>query len=297
MKRTKKGIGVSVCFCIVLACPAMAGTVLQATAIDSGGQRASSASYRNDGSIGGIGGVSSNAGGGQTVKSGYVGQLTDVTNLTVTATPGTVNEGGTSQLNGLAGLDDATVVVVEGSNIVWRAPVYPIAAVGSAGVATAAQVYADASATATGNYLAVSGSGLLLVVDSNPDNWGLYAIDQIPDWWQCRYFGTNDPLGRASATNVTGQNNLYAYIADLVPTNPAAAFEIVAVSNHPPSRVVYFLPASTARVYGLQYSTNLLSGSWTNLTPLTNWGSGGLSWLSDTNAASPRFYRIGVQVP
>jgi hypothetical protein len=99
-------------------------------------------------------------------------------------------------------------------------------------------------------------------------------------------YGDSDPL-----------NNLDEYIADTDPTNPASCFAIVALSNQPPSQWVFF-PSSSNRVYALQWRTNLMSGAWTNLpgaTPTT--GNGGLFWLSDTNAASPRFYRVGVRVP
>jgi hypothetical protein len=255
----------------------------------------SSASYVNDGSVGGTDGASE--GGGVVLKPGFIGQLTEATNLAVTATPASVNEGGTSQLSGLAGLDDDTVVALEGSDIAWSAPVYPVSAVSPAGAVTVTNVYADASGVITGRYLGAAGSAVILVLDSIPDNFGRYAGDQIPDGWQVRYFGTDNPNGCASATNATGQNNRYAYIADLCPTNPASCFEIVAVSNRAPGKALGFLSSSN-RVYTLLWTTPLTGGSWTNLpgaTPAA--GNGRLFWLSDTNAASPRYYRVAVQVP
>ncbi len=269
---------------------------ITAAAIDCGGQRIVGGNYTIDGSIGGIGGITSNASAVSTLKAGYLGQLTEVTNLAIVASPASVNEGGGSQLGGVARLDDGTLTLLTGTDVVWSAPVYPIGSISAGGVATALTVYADTPASGSGSYLGVTGSWAFLVLNSNPDNYGLYAGDQIPDAWQIRYFGTTNPLGQAGATNA-GRNNLYSYIADLDPTNPASVFGIVAVSNLPPNRVVYFLPASTARVYALQYGTNLMSGSWSNVTLMTNWGNGGVFWLSDTNAMSPRFYRVGVQVP
>jgi len=263
--------------------------------LDSGGQRMASDKYSIDSSLGGIGGVTTDD--CVTLKSGFIGQLTEVANLVLIAAQNPVSEGGTSQFSGIAGLDDATVVAVDGSNIVWTAPVYPISALSPEGQATLANVYADTAGAITGCYLGVTGAGVILVLDNNPDNFGLYAGDEIPDDWQARYFGQNNVNGRACATNATGRNNLYAYIADLCPTNPESRFEIMAITNQVPTNAVYF-QSSSNRLYRLEWTTNLVAGSWTNLpgaTPTT--GNGHLFWLTDTNAAAARFYRVTVRVP
>ena len=231
-----------------------------------------------------------------TLKSGYIGQLTETTNLTLTADVNPVNEGGSSQLGGIAFQDDATVTVLVGSNISWSVPALPATGITLAGQISLTNVYADTSLIVTGSYLGVTGAGTLLVLDGNPDNYGMYAGDGVPDGWQVQYFGINNPSALAGVTNITGHNNLNTYIADLNPTNPASCLKIMTITNQVPNRLVYFLPASTGRVYALQYSTNLVSGSWTNVTPVTNWGNGGTCWLADTNLSS-RFYRIMVQLP
>ena len=43
----------------------------------------------------------------------------------------------------------------------------------------------------------------------------------------------------------------------------------------------------------LQYSSTLASGSWNNLTTIP--GDGTLKTVTETNSASPRFYRIATQ--
>lgn len=281
---------------VILSCAAIApaASVLVTGTVDGGGQRATNATITLDCSIGGIGGVST--AGIVTAKSGYIGQLSETTNLNLTADLNPVNEGGSSQLGGIALQDDSTVTVLVGSNINWSVPAFPAAGITLAGQISLTNVYADTSLIVTGSYLGVMGAGTLLVMDSNPDNYGTYAGDGIPDGWQVRYFGINNSSALAGVTNVTGQNNLNTYIADLNPTNPASHLKIITITNQVPNRVVYFLPASTGRVYALQYSTNLMSGSWTNITPVTNWGNGGTCWLTDTNLSS-RFYRIMVQLP
>ena len=74
---------------------------------DTGGRRATSASYTNDGSAGGVAGLSTVAAPAETAKHGYIGQLYDVTGLLLSATPTTVNEGGTLPLSAAQLLDDA----------------------------------------------------------------------------------------------------------------------------------------------------------------------------------------------
>jgi len=167
--------------------------------------------------------------------------------------------GGTTGRRGGA-LDDATAVALTGSEVAWQSPAFPIGSISTAGVVMAANVYANTSGVITGRYLGVSGSGVILVLDNNLDNFGLYAGDQIPDGWQIRYFGENNPNGLASATNCTGRTTSMRMSPTFCPTNPAACFEIVSVSNQPPNRVVCFKPASTGRVYRLLYATNLVSG-------------------------------------
>jgi hypothetical protein len=149
----------------------------------------------------------------------------------------------------------------------------------------------------TGAYLGVSGWVPILIVDSDPDNDGIYARDQIPDGWQVKYFGPNNPNGAASATNATGENNSYAYIADLCPTNPDSCFAIVSISNRPPTNTVCFLSSSN-RIYWLEWTTNLVAGVWTNspgVPPVA--GNGGVFGMNDTNPVSPRFFKVHVRVP
>ena len=278
---------------VLLGYSSFAATLTTST-VDGGGQRSSSADYTMDCSIGGIGSVSTSS--AVTLNDGYIGQLTEVTNLTLVSDANPVNEGSICHLSGMAGLDDGTVSLIEGSNVTWGVPALPIILLDTNGQATITTVYANVSVVVTGCYMGVTALGMVMVQDGNPDNYGNYAGDGIPDCWQVMYFGTNNLVGIASATNVTGQSNWKTYLADLNPTNAASVLKVVAVTNQAMSRFVYFTPSSTGRVYALWYSTNLVSGIWTNLTPVTNWGNGGTCWLTDTNLSS-RYYRIAVQLP
>lgn len=268
--------------------------------IDGGGKRTTSANYTIDGSIGGIGGISSAA--ADTVKDSYIGQLYDVASMTVTGTPSAVNEGNTSQLSGTATLDDATLLALAGSDINWSAPIYPLSSINGSGLATAAIVYSNAIASVSGNYLGAVGTGSLLVLDSIPDNFGSYAGDGIPDWWQNQYFGLNNTNAAPGVdADGTGQNNLFKYVAGLDPTNPASIFllKIASVISQPSQKNLIYNPIATGRTYTVQYRTNLVSGVYTNLAafsgPVTNITQATVTDLGATNQA--KFYRIDISLP
>jgi hypothetical protein len=205
---------------------------IRADTVDAGGLRTTSASYTMDDSVDGIGGISTAVTPPETLKHGYIGQLYEVTSLVVIAIPAPVSELSNSQLNAIATLDDTTVLVVAGSNVNWGAANYPIASISFSGLLTPASVYTDTTGTVSGYYLGASNSISLVVFNTNPDNFGIYASDSIPDSWQVQYFGTNNTEGVASAdADGTGQNNLFKYLAGLDPTNSASVLRVTAIAK------------------------------------------------------------------
>lgn len=268
--------------------------------IDGGGKRTTSATYTMDGSVGGIGGISSAS--PDTAKNGYIGQLSEVTGLSVTGIPAIVNEGATSQLSGTATLDDATVSVLAGSDVTWSAAAYPLASIDSGGLATASAVYATTNGAFSGYYLGGSSNGTVAVIDSNPDNFGTYAGDGLPDSWQVQYFGLNNTNAAPSKdVDGTGQNNLFKYVAGLDPTNPASIFllKIASVAGQPSQKNLIFNPLATGRTYTPQFRTNLVSGTFANLTgfsgPATNINQVTVTDLSATQTS--KFYRVHISLP
>lgn len=268
--------------------------VVSADALDGGGQRTTGSLYRVDASLCGIGGVS--AGNGQVAKTGYIAQLTEVTNLRFVVSSSPMNEAGTAQLSGVAGLDDGTVVALSGSEVRWAPVAFPLTAIAPNGVATSGVVYVDTAGAVTGAYLGVTGTATFVVLDIIPDNFGIYAGDQVNDGWQVRYYGANNPNGQGGATASNGQSVADNYLADLDPTDPSARFVLTAFSNGTPARI-YFNPSSTGRVYALYYRESLNTGTWSVVDgsmPVV----GGTPCLSDTNAmTSTRFYRVDVGLP
>ncbi len=214
---------------VLLSNSAWSGTTALST-LDGGGRRTTSPNYTMSGSISGISGISTAVSPSVTVRQGYIGQLYNVTSLVVTAIPATVSEDSNSQLIATATIDDGTVLVVTGSNVSWGVASYPIASIDADGLATCASVYTDTVGIVSGYYLGASNTLTLLVLDTNPDNYGIYANDGIPDGWQVQYFGTNNPEGVASAdADGTSQNNLFKYLAGLNPTNPASVLQVTSI--------------------------------------------------------------------
>ena len=195
--------------------------------IDDGGKRTTSAAYTNDASAGGIAGLSTVAAPAETVKSGYIGQLYDVTGLTLTAAPLTINEGGTLQLAAWQLLDDATFLAVPASSVAWSVASGPLTSINASGLATAGIVYQNTAATAQGIYAGNTSVPLALtVLDSIPDNFGTYAGDSVGDDWQVQYFGLppNPIAGPLFDPDGDGQNNLFEFRTGYVPTNAGSRF-------------------------------------------------------------------------
>jgi len=127
--------------------------------------------------------------------------------------------------------------------------------------------------------------------------------DGVPDLWMWNHFGhlTGQAIDRSRAqddASGTGQNNLFKYIADLDPTNPASAFVISGIANQLPGSEVSFTVTSLSRLYALECTTNLVDGVWTNLAdavPVP--GNGSALSLIDTNDAPTRIYRVRIGLP
>ncbi len=286
---------------IVVIFAAAASAVEVTSTVDNGGGRATNsiAAYCHDGCIGGIGGVSS--ANGTTTRHGYIGLLTEVTELSVTGTPVAVNENATTQLSGTAAMDDNTVTALTGSEINWIAPAWPLANITANGVASAAVVYATTYAAINGSYLGVAGNGSLLVLDTIPDNYGTYAGDGIPDSWQAQYFGLDNPNAAPNKdASGTGQNNLFKYTAGLDPTNAASVFRlhIVPVAGQANRKNLIFKPRWNDRVYTPMFRTNLLTGAWQTLTNTNIADDGTERTITDLAATeSNKFYRIQIHYP
>jgi hypothetical protein len=130
--------------------------------------------------------------------------------------------------------------------------------------------------------------------------------DGIPNWWRAQYFGgtggtTNGSSCATCDADGTGQDNLFKYVAGLDPIDPTSVFVLLvqSVTGQPSQENLLFNPEVTGRTYTPQFSTNLVSGSWTNLTgfsgPTTNIDQVTVTDMSATQ--TQKFYRIDISLP
>ena len=192
----------------ILACllsvPALAGSStdysLEPAALDGGGMAGSSSSYALNPSIGpGAAGASAV----YALRGGFSGMLSDASSLVLAATGAavSVNERATLQLEARIRYDDDTLaaVALPAANLTWSVAEGPLAAVNSAGLATAGSVYQDTPATARAVYQAVDGRLQITVRNLTTDDFGTYASDGLEDAWQVRYFGVGSAQAAAGA--------------------------------------------------------------------------------------------------
>ena len=266
---------------------------------DAGGQRATSAAYTSDGSLGGISGISTV--GAAVAKAGYHGQLTEVTALQLAATPTTVNETTTRQLSAAQLLDDDSLNPLPATDVTWSVASGPLTGIDTNGLATAEAVYQDTAATAQGAYAGASGTLGLIVLDSIPDNFGSYAGDGLADDWQFGFFGldnadaapTLDPDG-------DGQNNAFEEIAGLIPTDPQSRFTlaIAPVPGQPGQKDIVFDPIVAGRSYTVMTSPDLTPGSWDPLPGGSITNNGDQRTVTDPTASGTRkFYTVEIEKP
>lgn len=120
--------------------------------------------------------------------------------------------------------------------------------------------------------------------------------DGLPDYWELLHFG--DPTNAVPSAHDDDDtfDNGEEYIADTIPTDGDSCLHAKQIVWASPVRV--FFDGSTSRVYTLQYSTNLLTGPWSEVPfQMDRPGFGADSFLTDTNRAGERAYRLGVEVP
>jgi hypothetical protein len=129
-------------------------------------------------------------------------------------------------------------------------------------------------------YVTVNGAAIPASISS--DEWKIYFFGSVTNPLAA---DTADPAG-------TGMPNWMAYLAGTDPTSHASKFQFSGVTR-PKGQSLAGIQWLTApgKAYQLQWTTNLSSGSWYNLTTVT--GNGSVTNCVDTNASSAaRYYRL-----
>jgi hypothetical protein len=270
--------------------------------VDRGGRRAASAAYTLDGSIGGVAGISTAPTPPETVKHGYLGQLFELaTGVFLSATPMTIDEGGTRQIVAARYLDDLTGFPLDPLTVGWSVQSGPIS-INLGGIVSAPIVYQNEPATVRAD---VDSTTLLIgltILNVNIDNFDTYASDGIDDAWQVQYFGLppNALAGPVIDPDGDGQTNLFEYTAGLVPTDPLSRFSlrIAAVPGQPTQKRIIFSPRLSGRSYTVKFRLELTAGTWMPLTGATQNDAGSERTVTDLNATDPaKFYEVEITKP
>jgi hypothetical protein len=276
--------------------------IAPADSSDAGGRRGTSTNYTNDGSVGTIGGIATVASPALTAKTGYIGQLYEVAMLQLAATPATVNEAGTRQVSAMQLLDDGSMNAVPVGSITWSVQAGPLSGISNGGLATAATVYQDASATIQGVFEGLAATLGLTVINHLTDNHGSYAGDGLDDGWQVQHFGLDNPSADPSFdADSDGQDNAFELIAGLSPTDASSRFLISPspVANQPGQMNIVIHPRLPDRIYTVKSSPTLgTAATWVPLTSFSIADDGTTRTITDLDAGgSKRFYRVEIAKP
>ena len=272
--------------------------------LDAGGRRTASASYRTDGSLGAITGISTRVAPDETLKHGYIAQLYEPIGLTLTGAL-MVNENATDQLSAYLALDDGTFLTAPRADVAWSVVSGPLTGINANGLATAGAVFQNTAATVQGIYHGFTGTLALTVLESIPDNFGSYAGDGLGDDWQVQYFGQNNPSAAPLLDpDGDGQTNAFEFTAGLVPTDPASRFAltIADVPGQPGQKKLTFNPRLPDRTYMVKAKASLLTGSYLPLTnpsaPTDSGQDGQTRAITDLNASgAAKFYQVEITKP
>lgn len=255
-------------------------------ASDTGGGPGSSPSYRIDSS-------ETPGGAGRSVnydsRTGYAGQLDEAASLTIFANPSSVPETGTTQLEGRLLSTAGYLTPLAPGEMAWSILSGPVSGIDTQGLLTAAKVYQPTTASIQGATSGRTGTLDLQVLDPFPDNFGAWAGDGLPDWWQFQYLGLTEPAaGPAGDPDRDGYNNLLEFAFGTHPAQPGSGPDPVSWSNGvllsrgQPVPLINNIPNSvdfrvvfvrrldylaTHLRYQVQFSPDLLTWTTTSATP------------------------------
>lgn len=203
---------------MALALPAAAQELTTAT-LDTAGSLTTGGDVQIAGSLGGIGGLSSDAR-DVTARAGFPGQIFDPVRFSVTPGAATVFENATTAFTAEVICDDDSFL--RATALAWSVDT-ALLTVTTSGEVTAGVLPGSFTALLTASASGVTGTAALTVTDLDPDNYGLYAADSLPDEWQTLHFGERNPDATPTADpDADGQNNLTEYFAGTDPLDGAS---------------------------------------------------------------------------
>lgn len=162
-------------------------------------------------------------------------------------------------------------------------------------------VYQETAATVAGAFDIIQAIANFQVLDTDKDNYGSYAGDELDDDWQVVNFGENNPLA-APAANPDGDphDNRFEFTAGLDPNDSESRFRlsIGVVPGEPGHRCLVFSPVLLDRIYQVKTRTDLDPGQWSPLNGALQSDSGSERSVTDTTATEgSKFYRVEISKP
>lgn len=175
--------------------------------------------------------------GGVRLTPNFTGQLYDARALEVTATPATVDEGSSRQMQAELVMDDDSILPVLADGVAWSEASAALDGISVGGLVTAATVYQDEVAVVDGSWQGVADpDGFeLTVLNMGSDDFGEYAGDGIDDDWQVGYFGLppNSDAAPGVDADSDGRDNRFEFLSGFSPVDPTARFVLSIVDVDP----------------------------------------------------------------
>lgn len=313
------------CACVCAAPPAaMAGGSasysLTPAALNTGGSAGASANYTFDTADDpGIAASST----GFISRTGFAGQLDEITGISGRVTPSPLPETTTGQLQATLLSSAGFLTDYTPLEIGWTILSGPLDEVTPTGTVTSGKVYEATPATIQITAQGQTGTLIFSVSDTLPDNFGNYAGDRLPDWWQVQHFGLNHPrASQAADPDGDNLNNLLEFAFGTHPSNSGSGNGTltysggILIDHGQPLPVVTNIPNGVdfrvvfaRRIgfegYGLRYQVQFSPdlNNWTNsaATPAVLATDGefeavSVPWPLFVNGRKIRFFRMAVEL-
>jgi hypothetical protein len=269
------------------------------------GSHSVSVSYAADDAVGEVSGITHTGDLETMVKHGFIGQLYEVSGLTILPSLLSMNENSSRQLEGRPLMNDSSVSASIATSVTWSLVSGPLA-INTLGISTADTVYMDSSAAIEGSWAGFTNAFSINILDSDKDNFGSYAGDGLEDGWQVQFFGLNNPAAAPLLDpDGDGQNNRFEFLAGVTPTDPSSIFRwrVESAPDLSGKKRLSFSPVLVDRVYTIRYTNSLgsLPLQWSTLNPAPAEiidASGERTVIDATSASeSRRFYRLELTKP
>lgn len=263
---------------------------IKADVLDAGGGMAASEAYQITGSAGGISAVHRTD--ARMDRAGFIGQLYEIRGIVFPRSPVYAGEGETIALAVSEIWDDGSTFFPSVAGVSWQidtenAP----ASISPDGVVETFPVHTDTMVTIIARRYEFFVLLTLVVRNTIEDNFGFYAGDGLPDWWQYTHFGPDNPDAAPHLDpDGDGEDNLTEFLALTDPLSPVGRFD--AEPFRGPDGPMVSFPTVAGQQYWLEASGTLSDG-WVRIDgPLEGTGDTRSFVLPVEPGQPARFFRV-----